>query len=247
MTQETTAKIAVPRRAIVLAAGLSTRMQPITDRMPKPLVPVGGKPLIDYALDRLAEAGVEQAVVNVHYRADAMERYLAARQRPRIVISDERDGLLGTGGGVFKALAHLGEAPFFCMNSDTLWIDGVKPNLLRLVEAFDPEQMDALLLLAPTIGSIGYEGFGDFAMQADGRLRRRAEREVVPFVYASAALLSPALFKDVPTGPFALTVLFDRAAEAGRLHGLRIDGVWMHVGTPEAIEAAEAALVASAA
>jgi MurNAc alpha-1-phosphate uridylyltransferase len=240
-------KIAWPKRAIVLAAGLGTRMRPYSDKVPKPLVQVSGKALIDYALDRLADAGVEQAVVNVHYMADALEGHLAKRTRPRIVISDERKELMGTGGGVVKALGHLGDAPFFYMNSDTLWIDGVKPNLQRLADAFDPAEMDALLLLAPTTTSIGYDQRGDFAMATDGRLRRRAEREVVPFAYASAALLSPALFKDAPKGVFPLTVLFGRAAEQGRLHGLRIDGVWMHVGTPEAVAEAEAAMVASAA
>ncbi len=248
MTKKPTgSKIQMPRRAIVLAAGLGTRMRPITDKIPKPLVQVGGKALIDYALDRLADAGVEQAVVNVHYLADKLEQHLAGRQRPRIIISDERNELLGTGGGVVKAFKHLGEAPFFYMNSDTLWIEGVKRNLPRLAVAFDPKEMDALLLLAPTTTSIGYDERGDFAMSADGHLRRRAERQVVPFAYASAALLSPALFKDAPKGAFPLTVLFDRAAEEGRLHGLRLDGIWMHVGTPEAVTAAEAALLASAA
>ena len=237
----------MPKRAIVLAAGLGTRMRGHSDQIPKPLVKVSGKALIDYALDRLADAGVEQAVVNVHYMADALEGHLAKRTRPRIVISDERKELLGTGGGVVKALAHLGDAPFFYMNSDTLWIDGVRPNLPRLAEAFDPATMDALLLLAPTTTSIGYDARGDFAMSTDGRLRRRPEREVVPFAYASAAVLSPALFKNAPKGVFPLTVLFDRAAEAGRLHGLRIDGIWMHVGTPEAVAEAEAAMVDSAA
>jgi N-acetyl-alpha-D-muramate 1-phosphate uridylyltransferase len=240
-------KIVMPKRAIVLAAGLGTRMRAYSDTLPKPLVKVSGKALIDYALDRLAEAGVEQAVVNVHYMADALERHLAKRTRPRIVISDERNDLLGTGGGVVKALGHLGDAPFFYMNSDTLWIDGVKPNLPRLAQAFDPAEMDALLLLAPTTTSIGYDERGDFTMSTDGRLRRRPEREVVPFAYASAALLAPALFKDAPKGAFPLTVLFDRAAEQGRLHGLRIDGIWMHVGTPEAVAEAEAAIIESAA
>ena len=241
------AKIAMPKRAIVLAAGLGTRMRGHDDKLPKPLVKVSGKALIDYALDRLDEAGVEQAVVNVHYMADALEGHLARRTRPRLVISDERKELMGTGGGVVKALPHLGDAPFFYMNSDTLWIDGVQPNLQRLAEAFDPVAMDALLLLAPTTTSIGYEARGDFSMSTDGRLRRRPEREVVPFAYASAAVLSPALFKDAPKGVFPLTVLFDRAAEQGRLHGLRIDGIWMHVGTPEAVAEAEAAMMASAA
>jgi MurNAc alpha-1-phosphate uridylyltransferase len=237
----------MPKRAIVLAAGLGTRMRPYSDQVPKPLVEVSGKALIDYALDRLADVGVEQAVVNVHYMADALESHISKRKRPRVTISDERKELMGTGGGVVKALGYLGDAPFFYMNSDTLWIEGVKPNLLRLAEAFDPAEMDALLLLAPTTTSIGYDARGDFSMSTDGRLRRRPEREVVPFAYASAALLSPALFKDAPRGVFPLTVLFDRAAEEGRLHGLRIDGIWMHVGTPEAVAEAEAVMMDSAA
>ncbi len=231
---------------MVLAAGLGTRMRPLTDSTPKPLVKVAGKPLIDHVLDRLAGAGVERAVVNVHHFAEQMQQHLAHRTQPQIVISDERGLLLGTGGGVRKALPELGEAPFFHINSDTIWIDGVKSNLARLADAFDPAAMDALLLLAPTAGSIGYAGRGDFAMAADGRLRKRAEREVAPFVYAGAAILSPALFRGVPAEELALTTLFDRAAQAGRLHGLRMDGLWMHVGTPEAIPLAEAAIRDSA-
>src|SRR5208282_3729559 len=160
--------------AIVLAAGLGTRMRPYNGHIPKPLVAIGGKSLIDYGLDRLANAGVERAVVNVHHLADAVERHLASRQRPQIVISDERDRLLGTGGGIANALPRLGAAPFFLVNSDTVWLDGVKPNLARLAEAFDAAAMDALLLLATTAGSVGYAGRGDFAMESDGRLRRRA-------------------------------------------------------------------------
>ncbi|MFY9602674.1 MAG: nucleotidyltransferase family protein [Pseudolabrys sp.] len=235
----------VPRRAMILAAGLGTRMRPLTDTLPKPLVKVAGKPLIDHVLDRLAEAGVERVVVNVHHLADQMQRHLAQRKQPLIVISDERGLLLGTGGGVKKALPELGDAPFFHINSDTIWIDGVKPNLARLADAFDPAAMDALLLLAPTNGSIGYSGRGDFAMAADGQLRKRAEQEVAPFVYAGAAILSPALFKSTPEGELSLTTLFDRAAQARRLHGLRMEGLWMHVGTPEAIASAEAAIKAS--
>ena len=187
---------------MVLAAGLGTRMRPLTERRPKPLVAVGGKPLIDHVLDRLAAAGVERAVVNVHYLADRSKRHLAARKPPQIVISDERDELLGTGGGVVKALPQLGAAPFFHLNSDTIWIDGVKPNLARLAEASIAAAMDALLLLAPTTGAIGYAGRGDFAMAPDGRLRARAEREVAPFVYAGAAILSPALFAGAPKASF---------------------------------------------
>ena len=200
---------------MVLAAGLGTRMRPLTNAMPKPLVEVAGKALIDYVLDRLAAAGVERAVVNVHHFADQIESHLAARKAPQIVISDERGLLLGTGGGVVKALPELGDAPFFHLNSDTIWIDGVRPNLLRLAEAFDPATMDALLLLAPTTGSIGYAGRGDFSMAPDGRLRPRGEREVAPFVYAGAAILTPALFAGAPQGEFSLTDLFD-ARHRGR-------------------------------
>ncbi len=240
MTRSPTHK--TPRNAMVLAAGLGTRMHPLTERRPKPLIEVAGKALIDHVLDRLAEAGVERAVVNVHHLAGAIERHLAARTRPQIAISDERGLLLGTGGGVVKALPLLSEAPFFHINSDTIWIDGVKPNLTRLAEGFYPAAMDALLLLAPTIGSIGYAGRGDFAFASDGRLKRRGEREVAPFVFAGAAILAPALFAGAPQGEFPLTDLFARAAAQGRLHGLRLEGLWMHVGTPDAIDMAEAAI-----
>jgi|SRR5579871_305348 MurNAc alpha-1-phosphate uridylyltransferase len=235
----------MPKRAIVLAAGLGTRMRPYNGQIPKPLVAVGGKALIDYGLDRLADAGVERAVVNVHHLADTLEKHLAPRRRPQIVISDERAELLGTGGGIAKALSQLGDAPFFLVNSDTLWLDGVRPNFARLGEAFDSARMDALLLLAPTTGSIGYSGRGDYIMLPDGRLRRRAENDVVPFIYAGAAVLSPSLFVGAPKGAFPLTLLFDRAGERDRLFGLRLEGVWMHVGTPEAVAAAEAALAAA--
>ena len=240
-------RTAIPRRAMVLAAGLGTRMRPLTDAMPKPLVPVDGKPLINHVLDRLAAVEVETAVVNVHHLADQLEQHLQPRRTPKIVISDERDAVLGTGGGVAKALPLLGPAPFFLVNSDTLWIDGVKSNLERLAAAFRPGRMDALLLLAPTATSVGYSGRGDFSMAPDGRLRRRNERDVVPFVYAGIAILSPDLFKDAPSGAFTLTELFDRAIEQERLFGLRLEGVWMHVGTPEAVAAAEQAILASAA
>jgi MurNAc alpha-1-phosphate uridylyltransferase len=231
-----------PRTAMVLAAGLGTRMRPLTDTRPKPLVAVAGKALLDHMLDRLADAGVETAVVNVHYLAEQIERHVVTRKTPRIVISDERGQILGTGGGVVKALPQLGDAPFFHVNSDSIWIEGVTPNLTRLAAAFDAATMDALLLLAPTAGSVGYTGRGDFTMAPSGVLTRRAERDVAPFVYAGAAILTPAMFRGAPQGEFSLTALFDRAAAAGRLHGFRLDGLWMHVGTPEAISEAEAAI-----
>jgi len=236
-----------PRRAMVLAAGLGTRMRPLTEHMPKPLIEVGGKALIDHALDRLASAEVDAAVVNIHHFADQMQRHLTSRRRPRIILSDERGRLLGTGGGAVHALSSLGAAPFYHLNSDTIWIEGVTPNLDRLAAAFDPAIMDALLLLAPTATSIGYDGRGDFSLGPDGRLSARAEREIVPFVYAGAAIFAPALFEAAPDGPFPLSLLFDRAARAGRLHGLRLDGLWIHVGAPDAIAEAEAAILASAA
>lgn len=233
---------AMPYTAMVLAAGLGTRMRPLTAARPKPLVEVGGKALIDHVLDRLAEANVKRAVVNVHHFADQMRGHLAGRRLPQIILSDERGLLLGTGGGIRRALPELGMAPFLLINSDSLWIDGATPNLQRLAAAFDAVVMDALLLLAPAAGSIGYAGRGDFSMAADGRLRKRNEHESAPEVYAGAGILSPALFADCPAGEFPLTLLFDRAAAASRLFGLPLQGAWMHVGTPEAIPLAEAAM-----
>jgi MurNAc alpha-1-phosphate uridylyltransferase len=236
-----------PAKAMVLAAGLGLRMRPVTDRMPKPLVKVAGRPLLDHVLDKLAEAGVREAVVNVHYLPDQIVEHVAARSAPRVTISDERDMVLGTGGGVVKALPLLGDAPFFHVNADTMWIDGVRSNLARLAEAFDSATMDILLLMAPTTSSIGYHGAGDYAMAADGTLQKRKERQVVPFVYAGVAIMSPAIFADAPQGAFSLTKLFDGAEQQQRLYGLRMDGVWMHVGTPDAIAAAEDAFLASVA
>jgi MurNAc alpha-1-phosphate uridylyltransferase len=232
---------------MVLAAGFGTRMQPLTTKVPKPLVPVGGKPLLDHVLDRLGDVGVEQAVINVHHMAEQIIGHVGSRRRPQIVISDERDEILGTGGGVVRAMAHLGGEPFFHLNSDTIWIEGPQPNLERLAAHFVPNTMDALLLLAPTATSIGYEGRGDYGMSSDGRLHRRGEGQVVPFVYAGAAILSPALFNEAPQGAFGLTDMFARAEAAGRLYGLRLEGTWMHVGTPKAVAEAESAILASAA
>jgi MurNAc alpha-1-phosphate uridylyltransferase len=236
-----------PTKAMVLAAGLGLRMRPLTDHMPKPLVRVAGQPLLDHVLDKLAAAGVREAVVNVHYLGSQIIDHVATRKSPRVIISDERERVLGTGGGVVKALALLGETPFFHVNSDTMWIDGVRSNLLGLAEAFDPARMDILLLMAPTAASIGYGGRGDYAMLPDGALRKRGEHQVVPFVYAGAAIMSPSLFAGAPRGEFSLTKMFDAANERERLFGLRLDGVWMHVGTPDAVNAAEEAFLESVA
>jgi MurNAc alpha-1-phosphate uridylyltransferase len=230
---------------MILAAGLGSRMRPLTDHMPKPLVKVAGRALLDHVLDKVGATSVGDAVVNVHYMADQIIAHVAARKHPRVIISDERDGVLGTGGGVVKALPLLGDKPFFHVNSDTMWIDGVRPNLDRLAETFDPARMDILLLMAPTTTSIGYSGRGDYAMLPDGTLRKRRENQVVPFVYAGAAIISPAIFAGAPQGEFSLTKMFDRANEQERLFGLRLDGVWMHVGTPDAITAAEEAFLES--
>ena len=236
-----------PTKAMVLAAGLGLRMRPLTDHMPKPLVRVAGRPLLDHALDKLGAAGVDEAIVNVHYLPDQIIDHVAGRTRPRVTVSDERAQALGTGGGVVKALPLLGHAPFFHLNADTMWIDGVRPNLARLAETFDPARMDILLLMAPTTSSIGYGGRGDYAMLPDGALRKRKEHQVVPFVYAGAAILSPSLFANAPSGEFSLTRVFDAANEQERLFGLRLDGMWMHVGTPDAVHAAEEAFLASVA
>lgn len=224
---------------MVLAAGFGKRMLPLTASIPKPMVKVAGETLIDRVLDKLAAAGAVRAVVNAHYCGDALIEHLKHRAAPKIEISDERDALLDTGGGIVRALPMLGGNPFFLVNSDTLWIEGAAPNLPRLAAAYDAKRMDALLLLAPAAGAVGYTGPGDFAMDADGLLRKRNEREVAPFVYAGASILHPRLFERAPEGAFSLVRSFAQAEERGRLFGLRLDGTWMHVGTPEAIREAE--------
>lgn len=229
-----------PDTAMLLAAGLGTRMRPLTDKMPKPMIPVGGQPMIDTLLDRLADAGVAKAVVNVHYQADVLEEHLRTRKRPAVAISDERDRLLDSGGGVRKALPNLGET-FYVLNADSLWIEGPGSNLARLAEAWHPARMDVLLLLAATTSSVGWENRGDFAMDQDGRLRRPKVKEVTPFAYAGVGLWKKSLFAERPD-VFSLNVIFDEAIAAGRLFGLRLDGIWMHVGTPEAVAQANACI-----
>jgi MurNAc alpha-1-phosphate uridylyltransferase len=235
----------VPPAAMILAAGLGTRMRPITDTLPKPLVTVGGRTLIDYIVDAAREAGVRRCVVNVHYRADQMEAHLGALADPEILISDERDRLRDSGGGVLKALPLLGDQPFFVLNADAVWIDGPRNNLVRLAEAWDPATMDVLLLCAVAATAVGWGNRGDFAMDQEGRLTRAGRTEVTPFVYAGAGIWKPELFAGRPE-VFSLNRIFDEAIAARRLHGLRLDGLWMHVGTPDAIDEAERLLVRSA-
>ena len=225
--------------AMVLAAGLGQRMRPLTDAIPKPMVNLAGKPLIDHVLDRLSETGITRAIVNVHYCADVLEAHLARRTSPEILISDERDELLDTGGGVNKALPLIGDAPFLLHNSDTTWIEGVGRNLDRLIENWDPERMDSLLLVALASHSLGYHGLGDFSLSPVGLLERRGERDVTPFVFTGVSIAHPRLFEGAPDGPFSINSLWDAAITRGRLYGIRLDGWWMHIGTPEALDEAE--------
>ena len=236
----------VPSKVMVFAAGLGTRMRPLTLTMPKPMIEVAGKPLMDHMLDRFAADGVAQAIVNVHYLPDQIEAHLASRIAPGIVISDERDKLLDQGGGIRKALPLLGDAPFFICNTDAFWIEGPRSNLARLAQAWDPAAMDILLLVASTTTSTGVDWAGDFNLAPDGRLSKRKEREVAAFAYTGVGILKPELFAGDQPEVFRLAPLFFRAAEAGRLSGVRLDGLWMHVGTPEAVEEAERAIERSA-
>ncbi len=235
-----------PKRAMVLAAGMGKRMRPVTVTTPKALIEIGGRALIDRALDRLERIGVERAVVNVHYLGELIRVHVGKRSAPEIVISDETERLLDTGGGIVKALPHLGDEPFYVLNSDSCWVEGARPNLEWLANAWRDESMDALLMLASTVHAVGYSGRGDFRMDAAGHLIRRPEREVAPFAYAGTAILHPRLFVGRTAEPFSLNEVFDQALESGRLFGMRMDGLWLHVGTPEAIGEAEHSIADSA-
>jgi MurNAc alpha-1-phosphate uridylyltransferase len=229
-----------PKSAMVLAAGLGTRLRPVTDYLPKPLIEVGGRPLIDHAIDRLASAGVERVVVNLHYKADLIASRLAERGHPHIELSRE-EKLLETGGGVKHALPLLDDS-FFVVNSDILWLDGVTSALSRLARGFDPQRMDALLLLQRTTGAVGYDGIGDYFLDPPGTPRRRREREVAPYIFAGLQILHRRLFAGVDDTVFSLKRLYDRAEDAGRLGAIIHDGEWFHVGTPEGLDATRARL-----
>ena len=237
---------AAPKTAMVLAAGLGTRMRPLTDDRPKALVEVAGRALIDHVLDRLAGAGVERAVVNVHWFADRLERHLAARGRgPAIIISDERAELLETGGGLKKAAPLLGDDPVYVANIDSVWTEnapGGSGSLDQLARLWNPSIMDAVLLLARREGSIGFEGDGDFFLAGDGRLTFRGDAPGAPFAYMGVHICRPDYVADGPNGPFSLSRLWRTSAAAGRLYGLVLDGDWMHVGDPRARDEAEARL-----
>ncbi|MBP0465897.1 nucleotidyltransferase family protein [Roseomonas sp. PWR1] len=224
--------------AMVLAAGLGTRMRPLTDDRPKPLLELDGRSLLDHALDRLAAAGVTQAVVNAHWRGEQIAIAMARRDHPRIHLQAE-ETLLETGGGVARALPALGGAPFAVVNGDAFWLDGPTPALARLAAAFDPAEMDALLLMVRTTQVEGVVGKGDFLLDPVGRMRRPKEREIAPYLYAGVQILNPALFEGAPAGAFSLNRLYDRGMESGRLFGLVHDGVWFHLSTPEDLRNAE--------
>jgi MurNAc alpha-1-phosphate uridylyltransferase len=228
-----------PKAAMVMAAGLGTRMRPLTNDRPKPLVMVAGKTLIDHALDRLVAAGVTMAVVNVHYMAQMVKDHLAERHDLEIRFSEESDALLGTGGGVVKALPNFGNDPFFIMNSDTVWVEGVGHALERMIARWDADRMDALLLMASMTTALGFEGPGDFNMDAEGHLTRVTERRLSPFAYPGVQIVHPRLFDSAPKGGFSTNRVWDVAIGKQRLYGIRLDGVWIHVGTPDAVKDAE--------
>jgi MurNAc alpha-1-phosphate uridylyltransferase len=234
-----------PTTAMVLAAGLGKRMRPITDTIPKPLVPVAGKTLLDWGLDALAASGATKAVVNVHYLPRQIVDHVKARKAPRVVISDESEQLLDSAGGIVKALPELGKAPFFIVNADTFWIDAKSvdgmSNLDRLALAWRPRAMDILLMLADLDSATGHSGSTDFLVEPDGRLTR-AKGDPSGLIYAGAAIADPAIFAGASAMPHSLNAYFDRAIAAGRLHGLRMQGSWITVGTPDAIPLAEAAV-----
>jgi MurNAc alpha-1-phosphate uridylyltransferase len=227
--------IASPRTAMVLAAGLGTRLRPVTDTIPKPLIEINGRTLLDYAIDRLALVGVETVIVNVHYKAAMVAAQLARRDHPRIEISHEPD-LLDTGGGVARALPLLDDV-FFVVNSDVFWLDDKDPALQRLATAFDPERMDAILLLQRTVTAVGYDGSGDYLIDASGYPHRRGERAVAPFLFAGLQLLHSRVFAGISDRVFSLVRIFDRAEEAGRLQAIVHDGEWYHIGTPQGLAA----------
>ena len=226
---------------MVLAAGLGKRMRPITDTIPKPLVEIAGKTLLDWGLDSLASAGVDTAVVNVHYLPDQIIAHVAGRVAPRIAISDEREMLLDSAGGIVKALPLLGEEPFYIINADTFWIDSGQPSLERLSLAWDAARMDILLMLTDLDSATGHCVGTDFLAAPDGALRR-SKGDPAGLIYAGAAILHPRILKDAPTGPHSLNAYFDTAIAAGRLFGMQMTGHWITVGTPDAIPLAEAAV-----
>jgi len=228
-----------PTRAMILAAGLGTRMAPLTKERPKPLIELRGKALIDHVIDKMVKNGVTFIVVNVHYIAERLIVHLKKRKDVTIRICDETDAILDTGGAIAKALPLFEGQPFFTQNADSLWVEGMGSSIVRMRARWDPDTMDALMLLAPTVTAIGFEGRGDFVMDAEGLLQRRGEMQLAPFVWTGFQIVHPRLFDGAPTGRFSINPLWDRAIDKGRLFGMRLDGVWIHVGTPQGLTDAE--------
>jgi MurNAc alpha-1-phosphate uridylyltransferase len=227
------------KKAMILAAGMGSRMRSITNRTPKALVQVDGRPLIDHAIDRLVEGGVTDVVVNLHYLGDQVERQLRRRESPNIKFSWERDELLETGGGVKNALPQLGKDPFWVVNCDSLWLDGPQSMMTRALEQWDPEKMDALLILHSTVDAYGYDGQGDFQADPNGLLTRRPELEVAPWLFTGIQILNPTVFDYTPSRAFSLNVVYNNIIENARLYGMVHDGEWFHVGTPEGLREVE--------
>lgn len=235
-TKNATQNITVIETAMILGAGFGTRMAPLTDTMPKPLVPLCGKPLIDWPIDRLAAAGVKKFVINTHYLPDQMVTHFEGRAEVTLNFEPE---IQETGGGVRDALDKIGSEPFFVTSSDAIWFDGIKPAVQRMLDAWDPDRMDALLLLVPVTGSYGYDGPGDYYLDADQRAQHRGDRLVAPYLFGGLQILKPFLFDGAPKGPFPLRLIYNKVQEAERLYGVTHDGEWYHVGTPESLREVE--------
>lgn len=227
-----TSNISAPRTAMVMAAGYGTRLRPLTETVPKALVPVLGVPMLDVALNRLQAVGVKRVVINLHHLGEKIREHLRDRRDLEIVYSEESE-ILETGGGIVRALPLLGDEPFYAVNAKIIWLNGKIDALLRLASNWDAAKMDALLLLQPTVSAVGYDGKGDFTMDQEGRVRRRQSWQVAPFLYAGIQICHPRLFRDPPPGAFSTNVVWDRAIEEDRLFGLRHDGEWYHVSTPQ--------------
>ena len=228
----------VPKTAMVLAAGRGTRLAPLTDTTPKPLIPVGGLATLDRILDKLRAAGVERVVVNAHYLADQISAHVEARSDETVSVIVEEGAALETGGGVAHALDQLGDEPFFVINGDSVWLDGMSDTLRRFSASWNADAMDIQLLLYRFSQVQGYHGLGDYTMTPDGLLRRREERRVAPYAYMGVSILHPRIFKDAPDGPFSLNILYDKAENQSRLYGILHDGLWYHVSTPADLELA---------
>ena len=232
-----------PQRGMIMAAGMGLRMRPLTNERPKPLIEVDGRTLLDHAIDRLMHVGVKHILVNVHYKGEMVIEHVKRRRDVEIMIQDERDRLLDTGGALKRALPFFNGEPFFSHNSDSIWLESWSSNLERMTQIWNDQHMDCLMLLAATHSSIGYEGGGDFTMDSDGRLARRQPPRITPFAWPGVQLMHPRLIAHAPTSDvFSTNKLWDVAISEGRLFGIRMDGKWMHIGTPEAKAEAEAQL-----